>query len=255
MNPLRWLSALLLALALAAGAALWLQREAAAQMRGEIALLREENRELARLRAENQRLAAALPPAAEVDRLRADRAAVVSLRGEIERTKDSLVAREGALAAPAGNVGAAALVPARAWTNAGRATPDATLETLLWIRARGDADSLMSVLTFAPIRRDADQVFASLPDGIRQEYGNVEQLVVRFLLKEPMPNATRIVGEKQIDSDHVDLGVEVHDPGAAGRRIQMFSMQRGEDGWRWAIPVGHVRDIANAARAQAQPAR
>ncbi|MBI4623853.1 MAG: hypothetical protein HY736_11645 [Verrucomicrobia bacterium] len=87
MNPLRWLSALLLALACVAGASLWLQRQAAAALRDEIVLLREENRELARLRAENRRLVAAQAPAAELERLRADRAAIVRLRGEIEKLK------------------------------------------------------------------------------------------------------------------------------------------------------------------------
>ena len=98
MSTLRWLSALLLALAVVAGAALWLQRQEAADLRDELARLHEESRELARLRGENQRLAAALPPAVKLEDLRADRAAVVRLRGEIEKTKDNLQARERALA-------------------------------------------------------------------------------------------------------------------------------------------------------------
>ena len=98
MSPLRWLSALLLALAVVAGAALWLQRQEAAGLREELARLHEENRELARLRGENLRLEAALPPADKLEDLRADRAAVVRLRGEIEKTKDNLQARERALA-------------------------------------------------------------------------------------------------------------------------------------------------------------
>ena len=87
MNPLRWLSALLLALALVAGAALLLERQAAAQSQGEIALLREEQRQLAQLRAENARLVAAAVPEAELVRLRSDRVAVGQLRAEIEKLK------------------------------------------------------------------------------------------------------------------------------------------------------------------------
>ena len=97
MSALRWLSAVLLALALVAGAALWLQRQEADNLRGEIVPLREEQRELVRLRAENQRLAAAQPEAAELARLRADRAAAVRLRGEIEKTRDGVEARERSL--------------------------------------------------------------------------------------------------------------------------------------------------------------
>ena len=72
------------ALALAAGAAWWLQREETDVLRGEIALLRDERGELSKLRDENRRLAARATPADEVARLRADRAAIGRLRAEIE---------------------------------------------------------------------------------------------------------------------------------------------------------------------------
>ena len=87
MSNLRWLSALLLTLAVVAGGMLWLQRQSAAQLRGEIALLRDENRKLADLRAENARLVAAQPTAAQLEAMRADHAAVRQLRSEIEKLK------------------------------------------------------------------------------------------------------------------------------------------------------------------------
>jgi Tfp pilus assembly protein PilN len=83
----RWLSIALLALALVAGAGFALQRQSAAALQEEIALLRDEQRQLARLRADNERLRAAETPAVEVERLRADRAALVRLRTEIEEMK------------------------------------------------------------------------------------------------------------------------------------------------------------------------
>lgn len=74
----------MLALAVVAGAGFALQRQAAAALREEIVLLRDEQRALARVRAENEKLKAAQIPAAEVERLRADRLAVLRLRTEIE---------------------------------------------------------------------------------------------------------------------------------------------------------------------------
>ena len=94
----RWLSLGLFALAVVAGAEWWLQRQVAAQLRGEIALLRDEQRALVRLRVENQRLTAAQPPATELKTLRADHDAVGRLRDEMERTKENVQARERALA-------------------------------------------------------------------------------------------------------------------------------------------------------------
>jgi uncharacterized protein HemX len=94
VSAARLFSALLLALALVAGAALWLQRQAADALRGEVALLREENHELAKLRAEHERLVAAQLPAAELARLREDHAAVMRLRAEIEALRRNVEQKE-----------------------------------------------------------------------------------------------------------------------------------------------------------------
>ena len=83
----RWLSVGLLALAVVAGAGFALQRQATTALEQEIALLRDESRQLAGLRAENQRLKAVQTPAAEVERLRADHSAILRLRAEIDEMK------------------------------------------------------------------------------------------------------------------------------------------------------------------------
>jgi hypothetical protein len=87
-------------LIVAAGGALLLQREATANLRSEVALLRENQRELATLRAERERLIAAQPAPAEVERLRADRTALNQLRAEIDKMKEHAARREVAAANP-----------------------------------------------------------------------------------------------------------------------------------------------------------
>ena len=87
MSAHRWSTVALLALAVVAGAGFALQRQSAAALQQEITLLREENHRLARLRAENQRLQADQVPVMEVERLRADHAALLRLRAEIEEMK------------------------------------------------------------------------------------------------------------------------------------------------------------------------
>jgi hypothetical protein len=87
MSGARWISGGLGALAVAAGAAWWLQRQETDALRTEIALLREERGEWEKLQAENRRLAAQGASAEEVARLHADHAAIGRLRAEIEALK------------------------------------------------------------------------------------------------------------------------------------------------------------------------
>lgn len=87
MTRSQWVSATLMVAALATGAMLWLSRAAADVLRVEIGLLQDESRALARARTEHERLVAAQAPDAELARLRADREALLRLRGEIEQMK------------------------------------------------------------------------------------------------------------------------------------------------------------------------
>jgi len=80
----RWISLGLLALAVGTGGMWWVQRREAEALRIELMLLRDAQRDLEARRAENRRLLAAQAPADEVERLRADRAVLLRLRGEIE---------------------------------------------------------------------------------------------------------------------------------------------------------------------------
>jgi hypothetical protein len=96
MRGARFTAGLLLVLALVAGAWLWLQRQAAETLRAELALLREQNIELARLRADNEQLKASQLPTQELERLQADHAAVLRLRTEVQRTGESVVEKEKA---------------------------------------------------------------------------------------------------------------------------------------------------------------
>jgi hypothetical protein len=266
MSALRWLSALCLAIALATGAAWWLQRQAAAELRTEIALAREDGRELVRLQAENGRIAASLPSDAELARMRADHAAIAELRSQLEQSKQSLQARERALAAPvpvAGTNRAAALgggadqtTRLPPLTNAGRATPAAAAETAFWAAGKRDVDSLASLLTFAPaVRQDVEQLLASLPPGKRAEFGTPERLVAQSMLNIPLPVGLRVIDEKQIDPDHANLGVEMQsESGASGRTVPL-SLERSPDGWRLLVPAGAIRDLARtlAPPSEARP--
>ncbi|MCX6954246.1 MAG: hypothetical protein NTV51_19010, partial [Verrucomicrobia bacterium] len=97
VNLTRFITVGLFVLATVAGAAWWLQGQTTEALRAEIALLREEQGELARLRGDNQRLAARQVSTEELARLRGDHAAVARMRAEIEKLRAEMQAREAAL--------------------------------------------------------------------------------------------------------------------------------------------------------------
>jgi len=99
MTTSRWIAGVLVVLASVSGAALGLQRREAEVLRGQIALLREERGEWQQMGEENRRRAAEQVVPEELARLPADHAAVVRLRGEIERLRESVQAREREVAA------------------------------------------------------------------------------------------------------------------------------------------------------------
>ena len=98
MKTERFLAVLLLGGAVAAGAALLMQRQTGDLLQAELGLARDEQKEIARLRAENVRIAATLPATDALATLRTDHAAVLRLRSELEKLKDNVQAREKAMA-------------------------------------------------------------------------------------------------------------------------------------------------------------
>jgi len=78
-----------------------LQHQANVELRGLIGLLREQNGEVDRLRAEQLRLIRAQISPAELESLRADHAAIATLRSEIELAKARLTESEHAGQVPA----------------------------------------------------------------------------------------------------------------------------------------------------------
>ena len=245
MSALRWWSALLLVLAGVSGAALLLQRQAAEGLRAEIALLREENRELVRLRAENRRLVAAQVSAAELARLRDDRAAVERLRAEVDAVKDhtDALAREAELAARP-------LIPAAEWRNAGRATPAATVETLLWTAANHDAATLASLLAFdARLRPTVGAFFEALPETLRTRYGTPERLCAEFMARDLAAAAMRIIDERSAGADDATLVVRLRNS-EGFTRVSPFALRRSDAGWQLLVPPATLQAIANELGSQ-----
>lgn len=249
------IGAILLVLALGAGA-IFLERQSNAQLREEVALLRGEVRELARQRAAKAGSAAAAATAGNAQ-AEADRAEIAKLREEIEglkaRTKEFSQAAQSikaaVTAAAAGKSAADAapvrLTPITQWKNGGRATVDATIETVLWAASGGEVDLLSNALEFTDsARAKAQALFDRLPEGTRQQYGSPEKLMALMIAKDAEKIAgMQILGQREISQDNVGVRLRVgNDLGQT--KEQSLLLHHANDGWRLMLTDDPVEKFA-----------
>lgn len=195
MNRLTWAIAVVVG-ATAGGLAVGFQE------RGERARLRAAIAVEAK-RVEEARAANAAAPAWEAPKLPDDRAAIATLRGEIEELKRRVEERARARVVEPKARGAVErslleeMVPAEAWRNRGRATPTDTLETALWAAAGGDVAGLAQMLTLSAAgQAKAEALLSELPNAIRAQCATPEELVALLATNDvPLGSAMIIVPE------------------------------------------------------------
>jgi hypothetical protein len=176
-------------LAVMGGAALVWQWHATSVLRAEVAAHQPGVRATRQLRSENERLRAGLtndgPVSAAGDdaTLQQARAETASLR---QRANQVVQTAEQAKATPAGRFGADSRVPGSEWRNAGAATPQAALETVLWAAAGGDVDAFANSLVLPDARAHvaAQALFDSLPGEARGRYRSPEQLIAALTIPD-----------------------------------------------------------------------
>jgi len=84
--------------------------------------------------------------------------------------------------------------PRSAWRNAGRHTPEETLETMLWSIVEGDFDTLSTTLAFTPEAEEKlDAWFATLLPAARTRFGDPRRIVARVYAdsQDPVPAGLR----------------------------------------------------------------
>jgi hypothetical protein len=226
----------------AAGAAVvWLQRETNAALRTEIASLRTEVDRLAKSRE----VAAATPskPTAvettaslnaaadreELTRLRADVAALQKQSKDFARIAQQT--QGGGATVPT------RLIPVSEWKNAGRDTPAATAETLLWAAAGGDVNTIASAVELTNSAREkAEAWFAGLPEQTRSDYGSADKLVALMIAKDAATvSGMQVLGQREIAADTVGMRVRFgNDEGKT--KDDSFALHHSTDGWKLLIP-------------------
>jgi hypothetical protein len=236
---MRWQLLLPAAMAAASFILWWTQWRAASPLRDALAAERGRASELAQLRAENARLKAEAVSPALLESLRADHAAVNRLKSEIEDLEK--IARERGV--PDGNrdptKGPVALNDLQ---YAGRQSPGAAFQTLMWAAFRGEDEILAGCVTMtATNRQEGYALIASLPVGERSKYPTPEKLWVLFMAPEMLRwTSVQVMEEKFHSPEQATVTIR---PRGAPREEVKLPMQLGRGGWQAVVPEPHMRAI------------
>ncbi len=272
-RSITWL--IVVVLAVAFSATLRWQSSQAADLRREADALREQTTERAWLEAEHARLVTLQPTEAELAALREDRAALEKLQQELQELQK---ARAPATQADRQTMRPdPPVIPAAEWKSVGRATPAATIETLLWARSHGNVDVIAAGLAFESdaARSQAESLLPSLPPEWGTHLGSPERLLALLAARDggyDSLTGMQIVAEQAVDADsferyktrHPDatglsfISVNFHRESNSGgpRRSaslqrKSLMMQRSFDGWKLVVPTAIIDSYAEKIRAGA----
>jgi hypothetical protein len=253
----RWIAAGLLAVA--AGSIIAVQRQIEIELRSEVELLRgSRQREVARLEAENRAFLSAMVPNAELEHLRADHAAVVHLRSEV----DALKAREQVPAEQSRSESVAlaietpvdTMIPAHDWKNAGRATPAAAVQTALWAAAGGDLNTLAGMVNLnAEERAKVEAALAGLPEQIRTSLGTPERMMAMLVMKDlPLSSMQAMQIGAPLEEPGIPVNpdmalVQLKLQGADGAtKSTKLTLRQGPAGWGFEVSSDVVEKYLRA---------
>jgi len=234
------------------GGGFWLQHQSTLQLRRHVALLRTELSRLEQQRQELQRPAPAVVErvasagdytgSAELEHLRAE---IRALR--VQTTELARLSPGGVKVPPArGNSAiASSLVPVSAWKDAGRVTPEATVETVLFAAMGGDLETLANAVVFNDaIKAQAATWFEGLPDATKREYGTPEKVIALMMAKDAGSLAgMQILGKREDGANDAVVRVRVGDD-QGKMKDDKFEMRRSPDGWRLLVPDKAVEKYA-----------
>lgn len=223
----------------AGGFVLWRQHGSRMRLQAELVELARQDSERVRLREQNRRLAGIQPTAAELEKLRADHAALLQLRTEITalRAQEKMAKEELAQRAPERFV-AGDKVPAGEWADAGAATSRATLETILWAAAGGDVDTFAKCLLLPErTRKLAMQLLESLPATLREQNATPERLIAFLACKDVPLGAAKVVAWDQVKTptSTEQVRLQLSAPDGTPRDLILRFAEQG-DGWKLVVP-------------------
>ena len=124
--------------------------------------------------------------------------------------------------------------------NAGRETPRAAFQTLVWAAMKGDDRVLPAALTMSdPARQKADALLARLPEDARRKYPTAESLAAIAVAGEMLKGgAMEIPDETFADATHAIIRIRTQN------KETKLPMQLGAGGWQFVVPERAIDGIA-----------
>ena len=217
------------------------QWQSSRELRRRVAQARRENSELDRLQELNQQARAVQIPESELENLRADHVVLSKARQDLDQLRKGTRqdAADSALQSARSALEAAKMSPASAWRNAGRATPRATIETVLWAGKNGDPTALANALELSAwARTKAEAIMAGMNDEARAQYRTPEDLVALLTARSISFSGMAVVGEAG-DADQKNLVVVLQQPGGPPKKTQLV-FHRDDADWRLVVPESAV---------------
>jgi RNA polymerase sigma factor (sigma-70 family) len=235
--------------------------------------------EIARLQAERGApppIQAASVDASELERLRGEQRELMRLRGEVTQLRQQLVNQpkpptnaitQGRNNADDGRgfelenartlltkAPEIPMVRSNEFRNAGYATPLDSFHTLNWATAKKDTSAMLKAVGLEPDARvRANELFAQMPQEIRQKYGSVDALLVDWAMNlAEAPEAYRVLSQRDDGPDAASLTVQFQYPNSRVRENEA-SFYRDQDGvWRRVIPAGIMEKLPQVINGLAQ---
>jgi hypothetical protein len=135
-------------------------------------------------------------------------------------------------------------------TDAGRATPEAAFQTLIWAAMKGrDPEMAACVSLDNAARVKAENFLATLSPDARAKYGTPEQLVgLAFSHGVLEATAFQFAGRSVDESDHITLAVRIRTNGRESET--KIPMVRSADGWAMAVPEKQIDAIRRGLTAE-----
>jgi hypothetical protein len=247
MNPRRYAWVLPVAAALAVSLLAARVHARATAQAAALSGERRQNLELRRLQDESRRLKSGQLSDEERSRLEA-------LHTEENSLRARLAALQGEAAIPAAPDAEPGELSAMDWANAGRETPRAAIESVLWAASRGDVEHLAALLGFQPdVRDQVDAMFSKLPEASQQSFGNAETVIATMLAGNFPKDASsmKILADKQWGEDAAIAMSVGHSDGQT--RVNQFKFHKTPDGWQLMVPASVIEGYQEMLTSEPKP--